>query len=156
MSSRITLASIVAATVASSLTAFVLSPATEVAADSATTSPSPPGCSCSESPSDMRRRLWPQPKLADARPSTTLEPTDELGALEAVNEALEETGDGSSYVWHGPNGRLSAVIQPTSSFRDRSGRICRHLHVLLNAGEVTRKAEGIACRSALGVWSLTG
>lgn len=154
MSSRITLASIVAAVAASSLTAIVLSPATEVVADSSTTRPEPPGCSCSESPAEMRRRLWPQPKLADARPEAELQPTDELGALEAVSVALDETGDGASYVWHGPHGRLSAVVQPTASFRDHGGRICRHLHILLNSGDTTRKAEGIACRNGLGVWTL--
>jgi hypothetical protein len=156
MSSRTTLASIVAAVAASSLTAIVLSPATEVVADTSTTKPETPGCSCSESPTEMRRRLWPQPKLADARPELNLEPADEIGALEAVSVALDETGDGASYVWHGPHGRLSAVVQPTSSFRARDGRICRHLHILLNSGETTRKAEGIACRNGLGIWSLDG
>jgi surface antigen len=84
------------------------------------------------------------------------EASDELATLEALHLALTEVGDGASYVWHRRNGRLSGVIQPTSSFVDRVGRVCRHLIVVLSAGAYSKRTEGIACRLATGVWQLEG
>lgn len=127
---------------------------------SAQTAPAParptPGetsCTCPGSERD-RPKLWPKPKFADAKPSSV--PQDEIAALEAVHLALTEIGDGSSYVWHQKNGRLSGVIQPTSSFRDSSGKVCRHVVVALSISGYSRSAEGIACRLADGSWQLDG
>ncbi len=85
-----------------------------------------------------------------------LDERDELAALEAVHVALSEVGDGSSYVWHRPGGIISGVIQPSASFKDISGRVCRHIEVMLIAGTHTRKTEGIACRLLNGSWQLDG
>ena len=89
-------------------------------------------------------------------PRDTLTRYDRLAALEAVQIALSEVGDGDSYVWRRHHGRLNGVIQPTKSYKDGSGRVCRHVIVLLNSGNYSRKREGIACRHNDGIWSLDG
>jgi surface antigen len=85
-----------------------------------------------------------------------LDDGDAIAALEAVQLALTEVGDGATYIWHRKNGRLSGAIQPTTSFKDTSGQVCRHIVVALTSGDYSRKAEGIACRLSTGVWTLEG
>jgi hypothetical protein len=111
------------------------------------------GCDCQNRTLD-RERLWPRPKVASQRPA--LERVDEIAALEALQVALSEVGDGATYVWHRPGGRLSGIVRPTTSFRSREGKICRHLELLLTAGTFTRRVEGVACRLPDGIWSLHG
>lgn len=82
--------------------------------------------------------------------------SDKLAALENVQYALSELGDGASYVWHRHHGKLSGVIQPTMSFLDGKRRVCRHIIVLLSAGSKSRKTEAVACRKPNGVWRLDG
>jgi surface antigen len=82
--------------------------------------------------------------------------SDEIAALEAIRVALTEVGDGGAYVWHRQHGRLSGVVIPTASFKDRTGRVCRHIHLLLTRGERIGSAEGIACRLGDGRWQLDG
>ena len=109
-------------------------------------------------------RLWPRPKFAGAEPHASretgvrarLDGRDELAALEAVHLALTEVGDGSAYVWHGRSGRLSGVVTPTASFKDASGKICRHIVVALSADGYSRSTEGVACRLSNGGWQLEG
>ncbi|MCH9806932.1 MAG: hypothetical protein K0U74_04305 [Alphaproteobacteria bacterium] len=81
-----------------------------------------------------------------------LNESDRAAALESVHFALMELGDGASYVWHRGNGKLSGVIQPTSSFVDPMGKVCRHIEVLFSAGERSKKTEAIACRQSDGIW----
>lgn len=85
-----------------------------------------------------------------------LDEADELAALEAVQLALSEVADGSTYVWYRAHGRLNGAFRPTQSFRDAAGKICRHLKVTLTSGALTRSTEGIACRTEDGRWSLDG
>jgi surface antigen len=85
-----------------------------------------------------------------------LDENDEIAALEAVRVALTEVGDGSTYVWHRANGRLSGLVQPTGSFKDLAGRPCRHIIVILSSGGHSAKIEGVACRLANGRWQLDG
>jgi surface antigen len=89
----------------------------------------------------------PRPKLDDR---------DRVAALEAVQLALSEVGDGSAYVWYSRNGRISGVVHPTASFKDARGRICRQVVVSLSAGAFSREREGVACRANGGVWQLEG
>jgi hypothetical protein len=96
----------------------------------------------------------PRPRYADAMPR--LDTSDEAATLEAVHLALSELGDGASYVWHRRGGRLSGVINPTTSFKDRDGRVCRHLVMTLSAGPHTARTEGVACRLADRSWRLEG
>jgi surface antigen len=81
---------------------------------------------------------------------------DEAAALEAVQVALTEVGDGSSYVWYRHGGRLSGIVQPTQSFEDAHGRVCRHLMVTLSAGAYSRRTGAIACRLGDGTWVIDG
>mgnify|MGYP001030302460 FL=1 len=78
--------------------------------------------------------------------------SDRVAALESIQYALSELGDGASYVWHRGHGKLSGVIQPTQSFLDTNGRVCRHVVVLLSAGPKSKKTEAVACRLENGVW----
>ena len=114
-------------------------------------------CSCPNQPSNEplpRDKLWPKPSLADLK--ATLDDNDAVAALEALQLALTEVGDGATYIWHRKHGRLSGAIQPTTSFKDATGHICRHIVVALTSGSYSRKAEGIACRLKGGVWALEG
>jgi hypothetical protein len=97
----------------------------------------------------------PRPRYADAI-IPPLDFSDEAAALEAVHLALSELGDGASYVWHRRGGRLSGIINPTTSFKDREGRVCRHLVMTLSAGPHTARTEGVACRMADRSWRLEG
>lgn len=91
-----------------------------------------------------------------AIPPRPLDVNDEIAALERIQYALSEVGDGSTYVWRRWHGHLSGVVQPTSSFKDASGKVCRHMVVLLTTGKRTKKIEGIACRLQSGRWQLDG
>ncbi len=114
----------------------------------------PPASNSGPIPPEQREKLWPKPSLAELK--TTLDDTDAVATLEAVQMALTEVGDGATYIWHRRHGRLSGAIQPTSSFKDGNGQICRHIVMALTSGSYSRKAEGIACRLKTGVWVLEG
>ena len=81
---------------------------------------------------------------------------DEIAALEAIRVALSEVGDGASYVWHRRYGQLGGLVQPTHSFKDPEGRICRRIIVILSAGPRSGRIEGTACRLVGGRWQLEG
>ena len=85
-----------------------------------------------------------------------LDGSDRALALNALQIALTELGDGVSLVWKRPSRDLTGVIKPVSAFRDDSGRICRHLSYSLALGTYVREVEGIACRNSDGKWSLQG
>jgi len=91
-----------------------------------------------------------------AVPPHQLDEADEIAALERIQFALSEVGDGKTYVWRRWHGRLSGIVQPTASFKDGGGKICRHLVVLMTTGKNTKKQEGIACRLPSGRWQLDG
>lgn len=114
----------------------------------------PPAGNSGKIDQEQREKLWPRPSLAELK--STLDDTDAVAALEAVQLALTEVGDGATYVWHRKHGRLSGAVQPTSSFRDGTGHVCRHIIMALTSGNYSRKAEGIACRQRDGVWVLEG
>ena len=102
-------------------------------------------------------RIYPSPAATPpAEPAHKLDDNDEIAALERIQYALSEVGDGSTYVWRRWHGRLSGIVQPTSSFKDPEGKVCRHMVVLLTTGKRTKKQEGIACRLPSGRWQLDG
>lgn len=96
----------------------------------------------------------PKPKFAGLK--VPLDVNDEVAALESLQFALTELGDGSTYVWHRNHGRLSGLVRPTVSFKDARGNVCRHVIVVLNGTEGSGRTEAIACRLATGVWQLDG
>jgi surface antigen len=106
------------------------------------------------------RQGYPTPPArvmtAPAAAPLELDIKDEIAALERIQFALSEVGDGTTYVWRRWHGRLAGVIHPTSSFKDASGKVCRHLLVLLTTGMRTSKMEGVACRLPSGRWQLDG
>jgi surface antigen len=117
-------------------------------------------CTCPDSGGNSGK-LWSRPKFADLQASdetsnTRLDLKDEIATLETLQMALSEVGDGSTYVWHRYHGRLSGVIKPTTSFKDGSGQVCRHVIVVLTSGSRSQRSEGIACRLATGQWQLQG
>ena len=85
-----------------------------------------------------------------------LDGSDRAIALNALQVALTELGDGASLVWRRPSRALTGVIKPVSAFRDDEGRVCRHLTYSLSLGTFVRQVEGIACREPGGAWSLSG
>lgn len=95
-------------------------------------------------------------ELPDFEPRDRLTGRDEIAALAAIQTGLSTTADGATFVWHRDNGFLSAIIRPTTTFRDAKGRVCRHLHLLLNSGAFSRTTEGVACRQSNRTWSLEG
>jgi hypothetical protein len=120
---------------------------------------SPPGPARAEeirpaeaTPAIPSARFQPQPRDFKA----LLDENDEIAALEAIRVALSEVGDGSTFVWHRRHGRLSGLVQPTSSFKDPAGRICRHILLIMNSGGYTGRTEGVACRLEDGRWQLEG
>lgn len=108
-----------------------------------------PGCSCPQSGASSTK-----PKFAGL--NSPLDESDEIAALESLQFALTEVADGSTYVWHRSNGKLSGLVKPTSSFKDSAGAICRHVLVVLNSSATTKKTEAVACRLASGIWQLDG
>jgi surface antigen len=85
-----------------------------------------------------------------------LDDSDRAVALNALQVALTELGDGASLIWSRPSRELTGVIKPVSAFRDGEGRVCRHLTYSLSLGTYVREVEGTACRESGGAWSLTG
>ncbi len=108
---------------------------------------------------------WETRVYPEAAPSAAIRPLilpyrlnvrDEIAALERIQFALSEVGDGTTYVWRRWHGQLAGMIHPIASFKDQSGKVCRHLMVLLTTGKRTSKIEGIACRLPSGRWQLEG
>jgi surface antigen len=95
-----------------------------------------------------------QPAFAELR--ARLDGTDRAVALNALQVALTELGDGATLIWKRPSRELTGVIKPVSAFRDGEGRVCRHLTYSLSLGTFVREVEGIACREPSGTWSLAG
>jgi surface antigen len=96
----------------------------------------------------------PTPTLAELR--SKLDASDRTIALQALELALSELGDGTTLMWKRPTRQLAGAVRPTSVFRDDSGRICRHVLYALTLGPYSKQVEGIACRDAAGHWSLEG
>lgn len=139
------------------LTAFVLVSAIFYSSDFAAADPlaapapnAAPSCSCPNSGAQKTTK----PKFAGLQ--GPLDESDEIAALQSVQYALSEVADGSSYIWHRSNGRLSGVVKPLSSFKDQQGGVCRHVLVVLNTSDLTKKTEAVACRLESGVWQLEG
>jgi surface antigen len=85
-----------------------------------------------------------------------LEPADELAVLEAIHVGLSDAADGSTYLWQRRNSLIGGSVQPTASFRDPDGRVCRHFVVQVQLGPHLRRAEGLACRQPDKSWVLSG
>jgi surface antigen len=96
------------------------------------------------------------PKVSLAELKARLDSSDRAVALEALQMALEELGDGVTLVWRRPERELVGRIKPTSAFRDDEGRICRHVVYTLELGSYERQIEGVACREDDGIWSVSG
>ena len=85
-----------------------------------------------------------------------LDQRDRVAALQALDLALSELGDGVTLVWQRPERGLVGKIKPVSAFRDDRGRVCRHVIYSLALGTYQRQIEGVACRESNGSWSLSG
>src|SRR5262245_24865714 len=46
-----------------------------------------------------------------------LDTNDEVAALERIQYALSEVGDGGTYAWKRWHGRLAGIVHPTVSFK---------------------------------------
>ena len=95
-----------------------------------------------------------QPGLVELK--AKLDQSDRVAALQALDLALSELGDGATLVWQRPERGLVGRIKPVSAFRDDQGRVCRHVVYSLALGTYQRQIEGVACRESNGSWSLSG
>lgn len=116
----------------------------------------PPSCSCPNSAPNPGKAPAVSVKPKFAETNAHLDENDEIAALEAIRVALTEVGDGGTYVWYRQHGRLSGIVQPTASFKDTAGRVCRHILLIMTVGAAKGRAEGIACRLGDGRWQLDG
>jgi surface antigen len=96
----------------------------------------------------------PKPTLAELR--ARLDETDRALAVKALGLALNELGDGATLVWRRPERSLVGKIKPSAAFRDKEGRICRHVNYAITLGDYAKQVEGVACRQIDGEWSLEG
>jgi surface antigen len=87
---------------------------------------------------------------------SSLDHSDRTVALQALQMALTELGDGATLSWRRPATQISGRIKPVSAFRDDQGRICRHVIYQLALGAYEKKIEGVACRDGDGHWSISG
>ena len=63
------------------------------------------------------------PRLKELR--ARLDLSDRQAAVQALQLALDEVGDGVTLVWRRPARGLIGKIKPVSAFRDDKGRVCR-------------------------------
>ena len=153
-SSLVTLATVVATAFALAAQVLLGSSTAFGGSDEWTTSVSP--AAPANAPAQVPLALVPGTTVDIAVPPPKLDEKDEVAALERIQYALSEVGDGKTYVWRRWHGRLSGIVQPTASFKDSGGKVCRHLIVLMTSGTNTKKQEGIACRLPSGRWQLDG
>ncbi len=118
--------------------------------------PEQPSCTCPNLGPNPSKAPGVSAKPKFAETNAHLDENDEIAALEAIRVALTEVGDGGTYVWYRQHGRLNGMVQPTVSFKDSVGRVCRHILIIMTVGTATGRAEGIACRLADGRWQLDG
>jgi len=94
------------------------------------------------------------PRLKELR--ARLDQSDREAAVQALQLALDEVGDGVRLVWRRPARGLIGKIKPVSAFRDDKGRVCRHVVYSISLGGYEKEIEGNACRGRDGSWSLAG
>ena len=85
-----------------------------------------------------------------------LAPDDPVAVLQAVGFALNEVGDGATYVWHRMDGPLMGNVRLAGTFHDSSGAVCRRMTLTIILGDVARPVDLTACRDAGGQWELGG
>ena len=95
-------------------------------------------------------------KLGLGRLKARLGGSDRVAAIQALELALSELGDGMTLVWQRPERDLVGRVKPVSAFRDNKGRMCRTVVYALALGGYQREIEGVACREQDGSWSLSG
>jgi surface antigen len=79
-----------------------------------------------------------------------------IKVLGHIQFALTRVGDGSRYIWHFRDGTLSGSVMPTATLRRHDRMLCRRIVMELSSETDFRVAEGVACRTADGNWSLEG
>lgn len=87
---------------------------------------------------------------------SSLDRSDRTVALQALQMALNELGDGVTLVWRRPVSQLSGRIKPVTAYRDDRGRICRHVIYSLARDGQKEEIEGVACRADDGHWMIAG
>ena len=74
--------------------------------------------------------------------------------LTAIQYALKQVADGSSYLWHHKKSRLKGRIKPTVTYLNKSGQLCRHIYISLSYITAHKTSQALACRNNSGQWSL--
>ena len=96
------------------------------------------------------------PQLGLGELKARLDRSDRVAAMQALELALSELGDGVTLVWQRPERGLGRPDQAGIGVSRRHGRVCRHVVYSLALGTYQREIEGVACRESNGSWSLSG
>jgi hypothetical protein len=115
--------------------------------------PEQPSCTCPNPGANPSKppAVSAKPKFAET--NAHLDENDEIAALEDPRGAHRGRRRHLRLV---PARALERIVQPTSSFKDPAGRVCRHILLIMTVGTATGRAEGIACRLGDGRWQLDG
>ena len=73
---------------------------------------------------DAESTLATEQTAAFAELRARFDGTDRAVALNALQVALTELGDGATLIWKRPSRELTGVIKPVPAFRDDEGRVC--------------------------------
>lgn len=103
-------------------------------------------------PVESSRELVGTPTFAELQ--ARLDKGDQIAALHALQMALNQVGDGTTFQWKKNNRDLKGIIKPTTAFRNSYGQICRHVVYALSLGKYRKQIEFVACREAGGRWRL--
>ncbi len=77
-------------------------------------------------------------------------------AFKAMQIALKTVADGATYTWRHSKTKLSGLIHPTTTYRNGSGQLCRHIQITLKYKTTYRNSDVLACRNNQNKWVLKG
>ncbi len=105
-----------------------------------------------QEPVELSRQKAGSPTFAELQ--AKLDSSDQVAVLHALQMALNNTGDGGTFLWKKNKRDLKGIIRPTTAFRNAYGQVCRHVIYGLSLGRYRKQIELVACREAGGRWRL--
>jgi surface antigen len=72
-----------------------------------------------------------------------------------TQNALEQTGTGTTSTWQNPDSGHAGSITPTRTYQTAGGQYCREFTQVVNIGTEKANAVGTACRQPDGTWRIT-
>lgn len=71
-----------------------------------------------------------------------------------TQNALEQTGTGTTSNWVNPDSGHGGTVTPTKTYQTSSGQYCREFTQTINIGSQKESAVGTACRQPDGTWKI--